>query len=258
MFFVGIDLAWSEKNLSGVAVFEGNRETAKLLRSKVLLSDSDILDFIRETVREKPTFIAIDAPLVVPNENGRRHADSQVCNLFGNHDAGAYPASRKLFLKWGDKIRGEEISKKLENMDFKQDPYHDKFETTRKFFEVYPHPAMVVIFELEKIIRYKKKSGRSYDFLWGEFQRYQNCLKKLENMVPSLRLPPEIVERNITGLRGLALKSFGDRLDAVFCAYIAYYAWACPKKCAVLGTLDEGYILSPIFPEMQSILQRNR
>lgn len=247
-----------QKNLSGVALLEGSQETAQLLRSEVLQSDSDILEFITKNVGEEPVFIAIDAPLLVPNENGRRPADSQVCYLFGKHDAGAYPTSRTQLLKYGGTIRGEELGKKLKYMGFEHDPYREKFEFRRKFFEVYPHPAMVVIFGLEKIIRYKKKSGRPYAFVWTEFQRYQNCLNKLENLTPGLRLPPEIVEKDVTRLKGITLKAFEDRLDAIFCAYIAYYAWAFPEKCAVLGTLNEGYILSPIFPEMQSKVQRSR
>lgn len=250
MFFVGIDLAWSEKNLSGVAVLEGNEESSELLHLDLLGSDDDILNFVRDKVGEDPALIAIDAPLIVPNETGRRPADGKISKLFGKYDAGAYSASRKFFLQWSDTIRGEELSRKLEQLGFKQDPYLGKFDLTRKFFEVYPHPAMVVIFKLDKIIRYKKKSGRSYDICWNEFQRYQDCLKRLEDNSPCLHLPPGIIEENVKGLKGQALKAFEDRLDAVFCAYIAYYAWTSPEKCDVLGSLSEGYILSPVMPYM--------
>lgn len=106
MFFVGIDLAWSEKNLSGVAVFEGNKETIQFRCANILHADSDILDFIKGSVGEKPALIAIDAPLIVPNESGRRIVDAQVCDFFGKYDAGAYPASRTLFFD-GGKLSGE-------------------------------------------------------------------------------------------------------------------------------------------------------
>lgn len=259
MFFVGIDLAWSEKNLSGVAVFEGDEETMQFRCANILRADSEILDFIEGSVGEKPALIAIDAPLIVPNEDGRRIADAQVCDFFGKYNAGAYPASRKLFLQWGETIRGEELSRKLESLGFKQDPYFTKNDKgSRKFFEVYPHPAMVVIFNLREIIRYKKKKGRPYETVWDEFQRYQKCLKKLETDFPELRISSELIEKNIIGLKGKALKNIEDQLDAVFCAYIAYYAWAYREKCTVFGNLNEGYILSPIFPEMQFRLQRNQ
>ena len=41
----------------------------------------------------------------------------------------------------------------------------------------------------------------------------------------------------------------------MFCAYIAYYAWVHPNRCAVLGNLDEGYILTPITDVMRRQLE---
>jgi predicted RNase H-like nuclease len=157
MFFIGIDLAWSEKNSSGIAVIEGQKDTARFIcGASDIQRDSDILDF-----------------------------------------------------------------------------------------EVFPHSAMVVIFKLKEILKYKPKRNRPYHLRWQEFETYQSCLKSLENRKPSLNLPHDIINTNVRALKGKALKQYEDLLDAIFCAYIAYYYWSNPGKCLVIGDLNDGYIVTP-------------
>ena len=108
---------------------------------------------------------------------------------------------------------------------------------------------MVVLFNLDRIIRYKSKPKRDYEFRWKEFRTYQKHLKNLEKAKPSLVLPKEFY-KDVRKLRAKKLKNYEDMLDAVFCAYIAYYFWAKPEKCAVLGDMRKGYILTPMFDSM--------
>lgn len=255
MLFVGIDLAWSERNKTGVAIVEGNEKRAKLKSIAILCSDEEIISFLKDKVKDKEALIAIDGPLIVPNKTGRRVAEKIVGMLFRKYNAGAHPANRKRLSFFGGKIRGEEISKLLEKERFIHDPYIKRFEKTRKFFEVYPHPATIVIFNLNKIIQYKAKPKRNYEFRWSEFKRYQNYLKNLEKQHPKLILPKEIIEVDVKKLKAQKLKDYEDKLDAILCAYIAYYYWVNPDKCAILGNMREGYILTPIFDFMKKKLE---
>lgn len=246
MYFIGIDLAWSNKNASGIAVIKGSKNKGEVIYSGIIHSDKEIIDFINNNIGDKYAFIAIDAPLIVPNKEGRRIAEAEVGKLFRKYNAGAHPANRTRLGSWsGGKIRGEEISKLLEKNGFKQSPFIKKSESSRKFFEVYPHPSMVVLFNLESVLKYKNKPKRDYNFRWLEFKKYQNYLKKLKN--PAIIIPKEITEKKLKGLRGGSLKNYEDRLDAIFCAYIAYYFWLHPEKCKVLGNMKGGYILTPVF-----------
>ena len=95
MLFIGLDLAWSEKNGSGIAILEGDKNKAKVISSKIVCSDKEILDYVNEAVGDKKAFIAIDAPLIVPNLEGRRKAEELVGKLFRKYNAGAHPANRK-------------------------------------------------------------------------------------------------------------------------------------------------------------------
>lgn len=252
MKFVGIDLAWSPKNGSGITVLEGDRRKVDLVSSDVVLSDDEIVNYVRERVGEDNAIISIDAPLLVPNKKGRRVAEEVVGFLFRRYNAGAHPANRERLSSWSGSIRGEDITKLLEKEGFVHDPYIRKLEKSRKLFEVYPHPSIVVLFNLDSILKYKSKPNRDYAFRWKEFERYQEYLSGL----PGLNLPAEIARADVRKLRGKALKAHEDRLDSILCAYLSYYAWLNPSKCAVLGNMKKGYILTPIFEHMKEELKK--
>jgi len=258
MLFVGIDLAWSEKNGSGIAILRGDKNRAEFIAADICHSDEEIIKYIERNVGVRNAFIAIDAPLIVPNKRGRRVAEKLVGILFGKYDAGAHPANRERLSRWSGKIRGEEIAKRLEKMGFSHDPYVKKFEESRKFFEVYPHPSMVVVFNLSRVLKYKAKPKRDYRFRWSEFRSYQKHLKNLERAKPALFLPEEITEKDVGKMKGRALKDYEDLLDAIFCAYIAYYCWYKPENCEILGDMREGYILTPVFGFMKEQLKALR
>ena len=83
MFFIGIDLAWSGKNSSGIAVIEGQNDKARFIcGASDIQRDSDILDFILTPIKDNPALIAIDASLIVNNETGERKAETQLKKIF--------------------------------------------------------------------------------------------------------------------------------------------------------------------------------
>ena len=56
----------------------------------------------------------------------------------------------------------------------------------------------------------------------------------------------ELLSRNPGELRGRQLKNYEDQLDAVFCAYLAYYFWYWrDERSEVFGDTATGYILNP-------------
>lgn len=257
MFFVGIDIAWSDNNPTGIAVIEGDRESGALISVEIVETDGEIVDFVEEIVGEDNALITVDAPLTVPNETGRRPAEDAVGKLFSKYDAGAHPANRKILSQWTGSIRGEDIVEKFEEKDFDHNPYVSRFEGSRKVMEVYPHPSMVALFDMDSILKYKNKPGRDYEFLYNEFRKYQQHIKDLRNTEPSLKTP-DLVRKEVEGKIGQELKAYEDKLDAVFCAYIGYFYWARPDKCEVLGSEEEGYIMTPLKPDMEEDLREFR
>jgi predicted nuclease with RNAse H fold len=63
MFYVGIDLAWSRNNHSGIVILDGN----ECVLTEVVKEDEEIIHILDTIVKNDPVRIAIDAPLTVPN-----------------------------------------------------------------------------------------------------------------------------------------------------------------------------------------------
>jgi predicted RNase H-like nuclease len=253
MFFVGIDLAWSARNQSGIAVINGQKDTADFVcGTNDVHKNNEIVDYIITHTKGDPAFIAIDASLIVNNTTGERKGETLLKKMFVLYDAVPYPSNRNLFYRLYGGVRGEQIAKMLQEKGFQHNPYIKKKEKSKKFFEVFPHSAMVVIFKLKKILKYKYRKNRDYNLRWKEFEKYQLYLKNLENRKPSLYFPcfSHILNTNVRTLKGNALKKYEDFLDALFCAYIAFYYWYDPGKCSVIGNLNEGYIVTPIFGDI--------
>ena len=181
--------------------------------------------------------------------------DREITRLFGRYGAGCYPAYRH---RPGSCTRGEEIVAALAADGFIQDPYVRQRAATRSVFEVYPHPAMLALFHLERTIQYKARPNRSLDSRCSELARLRTYLVGLEQGKPAMSSPPAVIARDLHALRGTALKHYEDLLDAAICAYIAYHAWYWgPAGYQVYGDTAQGYILVPMTDWMRQHLAQH-
>jgi len=135
---------------------------------------------------------------------------------------------------------------------YSQCPSPDKHiqQRGRWFFEVYPHPAHVVLFERNRIIKYKK--GRIH------FRRLG--LSELRDEIRSRVFGPstpfaltgsvsEFLNVDPTSLKGRQLKQHEDVLDGILCAYLAFHLWRWGwEQNEMLGDLDSGYVIVPRRP----------
>src|SRR5438128_9340699 len=88
--FIGIDLAWSAHNPTGIAALRWQDGAATLvtpLPPQPLRTDDEIIDYVRASAGQGSVFIAVDAPLIVPNETGRRPAETAISRSFGKFHA---------------------------------------------------------------------------------------------------------------------------------------------------------------------------
>lgn len=243
--FIGIDLAWSERNPSGAAVIRNGRLVACTGRLGRL---SEIVDFIGAHLsRRKGSIVAVDAPLRVPNETGTRACDRALSADWHRYHAGAHPANRQLLARDGV-VRGEALTAALsERFQFFESDVIPRRTKARLICEVYPHPALVSLFDLDRILKYKRGRGRSFEARWLEFERYRTLLRKLRKADPPLRRTRKLLKgTDVFGLRGSALQEYEDSLDALTCAYIASYLWRHgPRATKRYGSKEEGHILVP-------------
>jgi predicted RNase H-like nuclease len=242
---IGLDLAWSSRNRTGGAVL---REGHLVAYSGVLTDDAALLSFVAEHLGDaNAAVIAIDAPLRVPNHSGRRACDHEVSLAWGRHAAGAYPANRQL-LAYDGTIRGEVLAAALAaRFGCVETAPIPQRGCGRYICEVFPHPAHVSLFGLERTLKYKRKPGRARAMILAEYARYRDLLAGLANADPPLRGLDALLAIDLSELHGQRLREVEETLDAVTCAYVAWYAWwHGPQRQRVYGSVEMGHILVPI------------
>jgi predicted RNase H-like nuclease len=183
--------------------------------------------------------IAVDAPTLIPNATGMRFPDKLTHQHFRHYHAGCYPANLgRPFAQ-----RTVEFGLSLESRGFTHAPTLTPQTPGRYQIEVYPHPAIVHLFGLTRILKYKK--GKLSDRRLELIKLRQYILNDLPHREPTLNLSslPEIPTT------GTALKAIEDQLDSLICAYIAahWWYWGSDRNW-VLGDTTTGYIVVPAPP----------
>ena len=248
--FIGLDLAWSNRNPSGGAVIRGHELVAV---TGDLGDDDAIFAFAtRHLAGDGPAVVAVDAPLRVPNATGSRACDNALSAVWRRFEAGALPANRRLLARAGQ-VRGELLVAGLARCcrvtEAASVPRH---HPGRIVCEVYPHPAQVSLFGLDKTLKYKGRRGRTLEERLAAFRRYHHGLPDLVGADPPLVGDiGSLLAVDPATLRGKRLKGHEDALDAVTCAYVAAYLWQHgPSRTRVYGDLAGGHILVPVTPAM--------
>lgn len=249
MIFIGLDLAWSPRNRTGAAVVRNHELIAC---TGLLTSNETIFAFVDPYLQgSEDAIIAVDAPLRVPNATGSRPCDQALSAEWRRFEAGALPANRRL-LAFDGVVRGESLVAYFAQHDgFSESAPIPQKAQGRHICEIFPHPAHVSFFGLNKTLKYKARPGRTHSTRLAEFARYQQLLGTLEAATPPLLGTTELLATPLLPLSGRALKSYEDTLDAITCAYIAAYLWHHGSdRTRVYGTVADGYIMTPLPPEI--------
>ncbi len=238
---VGIDLAWSSRHSSGIAVADVFEDRVSV-RGIPPLGNLTEIEVVIEN-QPPPRTIAIDAPTIVPNTSGMRPAERDLQRRFGAVGAGPYPANRTLLGRVnGGRPRGEELAESLrDKLGALEVGVPPARHGGTYVLEVFPAPAIVMLFGLSSPLRYKKKPRRTWDTCRSELRRYIALLRSLRS--PRLLFPDWI---SVTDERGTAFKALEDRVDAVLCAYLAGLGWLYGnERLEMVGSLQDGYIIVP-------------
>jgi predicted RNase H-like nuclease/ppGpp synthetase/RelA/SpoT-type nucleotidyltranferase len=241
MHFVGVDLAWGDRQPTGLAVLD---EDAHLLHVSTVRTDEEIRTALTPYV-EGPCLVAIDAPLIVTNPTGSRPAEQALSKDFRRFEAGTHPSNTGK-PEFANGTRGARICKML-GLDM--DPRSGR---RRRAIEVYPHPATVVLFGLGKTLKYKAKPGRSLDLLRSELLL---LMDHVERLVTTDRTWRDLRTRVETATRKVDLRQVEDQVDAVVCAYVALFAERWPERTTTYGDLERGYIVTPTLPDAHATIR---
>jgi predicted RNase H-like nuclease len=239
VLYVGVDLAWGP-GVTGLAAVDS---TGDLVAATWMRTDAEILNWLAPRTAG-PCLVAIDAPIVVRNATGNRPCEKLVGRYFGGYGASCHSANTVNPAFSG----GTRALRLADSLGLDIDPGS---AAERRAIEVYPHPAIVALFDLPSIVRYKDKPGRDLSFLRTETQRLLGLLEDLENAPVRLRARPCPAWNEIrcgveTAATKAALGRVQDSIDAVVCAYVARLAHLSPERVRILGTVRDGYILTPV------------
>ncbi len=233
MRIIGIDLAWGDKKSDGVCVIEAQGKNAHIKGFAYPHGDADLLEFLQIALNgAKQALITIDGPIICPNKTGTRPVDRLTHTLFHREHAACHPANSTKC------PRPPRILRKLKSLGFT--PGWEIKLGGKIAAEVYPHPAMVRLFKLPRIVKYKR--GRVAERR-KEFRRLQRLMRKLiSTEFPFLSLTTETHSL----LRSSWSKTIEDKTDALFCALVGLWHWHYRgRRSEVIGDLRTGFILLP-------------
>ncbi len=257
--FVGIDLAWSNNNASGICVLLSASDGLRCDQLWAERASTPALA-LQCTDYGSDVIVAVDAPLLATNQGSRRRCEVQLGEVFQSRNAGAHSfnLNKANGLREANDSRpatpqraGLDLGIALESEGFSLDPWAISRRCGGKHvFEAFPHPAHVVFFGLDKSIPYKSRKGRDQDFRRGHFAFYQDCVRAfLSCHAPELLYDTRVAE--VLSPSQLApgrhpSKSLEDRVDALSCALIAAMAWRCGlSEADIFGERGTGHIVVP-------------
>ena len=246
-------MAWGYRNNTGLCIVRDGQ----VLESHVARTDDEILSWLRPRMGNQ-CILAIDAPLVVRNLTGRRRCESLISHVFHRSQAGAH--SSNLGLSAFEKgVRAMDLALAL---GLSCDPiFPPDFETSR-CLEVYPHPALVALFDLPLTLKYKAKPGRTPLSRRSAFMELFRHLESLLDGDPPLDVTTAPrwghLTQEVQGATSNAvLDRCEDEIDAYVCAYVALYYWTHGiQRCRVVGDLATGYIVTPVSESLGLELDR--
>ena len=166
MHFVGLDLAWGEKNQTGVAAIDSD---GRLLHVGAAQDDASIIDAHRAVRRRR-----------LPGRHRRAADREEPDRVTGPREAALQPRLPEVRRGRAPGVHRASPSSRIPArarlataLDLDMDPASS---ANRRAIEVYPHPATVVLFELDKTLKYKR----------GPFGDRQRDLLKLMTLIEGL------------------------------------------------------------------------
>lgn len=244
--FLGVDLAWSQRARTGLAVVD---ESGRLVSSHSSVTDEKIDQWIAENAHSARV-IAVDAPLVVPNPTGQRVCENLIGKAFGRYNASAHVSNQTK--PYFNPPRGLALSQRH---GWEIDPEYAGEEPL--CLEVYPHPAMVGLWSLESTIPYKAKKGRTLEARGHSFGELLDHLERTTPLELATNARWATIRSSVAeATRQVDLERVEDEIDAIFCAHLAWLWNRDRDQLHVYGSFADGYIVAPPPPSHPAVRRK--
>lgn len=250
MIFIGVDLAWTYKNETGICVIDSSGEVL-YLDSKVF-SDEDIVNKIKEYSYEA-LCVAIDAPLIVKNETGSRPAEGEFMkDKLNGHHLSVFAVSRAYLSRTYGSIRGESLMNLIiEAMpEFLVGPYINTEKSI--ILETFPSGLCAGLFPKIYPVKYKIKSKIPYEESKSQLNRLLDRISYLENSEKYISGITKKLDIQTLDITKKKYKHLEDKIDAFLCACGTYLLSRDIASQRVYGCSEKGFISIAVVEEEAS------
>ncbi len=254
MRFIGVDLAWKDDNLSGVALLGGQQFPLHLReKPQTLPSHPVVLRWVARQVAHHRAAVGIDAPLLGLGRRGRRGCDNEISRCFGRFHASTHSPPRAPALGRLARRLAHAYGLEAFGPGFEPRSGHPAVR------EVYPNALQVRLFGLEQIrsgtiLKYKQRKFPDTRRWAAEGLRpfVERCAEAIGGRYVVTSEPAWtalLEDRPRPGMSGQALKGIEDRWDALLCALAVALEFFEPGSMRFYtkepGRWRGGYILAP-------------
>ena len=251
---IGFDSAWVDKSPGAICAIAFDAQSNLTFHEPCLVSFSEALEFIKDK-RQGHDFslVAIDQPIVVPNETGSRPVDRVAASQISFVGGGVQPANRG---KKGMFCDNSPIWSFLSGLNSRQKPMDARTATNGHFLvEVFPALAL---------------SALHSDFAKRNAAPKYNPANKRKFRLADWRVVARIVAGTARQLGIVDLASWADGmgsldkpgkadqdcLDASICALVGLlWRGGSASHSAMLGDVDTGYMITPVSDETKGRLE---
>lgn len=244
MNFIGIDLAWTYKNETGICVINENGEI-ELCEARNF-SDQDLASLVKEYAGNG-AIVAIDAPLVVKNETGSRECDRVIMKQkIHERNLSVFTCSRQYLINTYGSVRGEQVVAQIRGLMPEFVLTTDARSNDFNIIETFPTGICLGLFPEFYPIKYKLKKDVPSNITKAEMGRMIDALSGLQEYPLPIKNSQEYFgwRGQIERLSKAAYKNLEDKVDAFLCAYAAY--WLKNNDGQTFGTLEDGFIMLPV------------
>jgi len=209
-------LAWTYKKETGLCIISEDRTIIEL--SAEVYSDEAIVEKLL-IYKDEPMIIAIDAPLIVNNEQGSRSAERlfMKAKINGIHHS-VFNCSRSYLEKTYGSIRGEILVKKLlealPNIGVSTEP----MVNSSSIIEVFPSGSVSGIFPELSPIKYKYKPKLGFERAINEMNRLIDAFDASERN-DELKGFIRRFNKVDLAITKKTFKTLEDQMDALLCAF---------------------------------------
>ena len=239
---IGVDLAWGTKSPTGLTILDAE---GGLVLCRSLTTDDELDEELAPWLAGS-CLVAMDAPLIVVNETGRRPCEAALSRAFAAQHAGAYPCNTGL-PTFADGGRAARFAKRHGlSVDATVEPAAGQ----RRAIEVYPHSATVALFNLPKVLPYKARTGRTLESRREALLWFVDLLAGLPGLADPSGIFPRLRREVTSAPTGAALRRSEDPIDSIMCAYVGRLfqeAQLFPDvTTVVIGDAETGAIVTPV------------